>query len=519
MYNTRYQANRGNAYDIITANRNKVAQRYHTHPYPSPQHMQMPNFQQMDPRPNFPPPLPPSPFPPPPPPRQYSPRQQFLQPPPPARSPTPTTLEELEEPTVNEPLELIMDAIETEDASNDPQLIDPPPAEQTILSGLPEDSALATILKDNDYFHIHKPGTPPFVDFTTKLHELTLMNMLDQLTGSVPYTVITLYTHLTVAAVYEKIGRDIPREMQYTAVSNGEDLPYTKQATAYGLDKLLDPMGKLKPGRLPLLNHPKFKANTYLAIQNQLELSDSTMARLFLGNLMQTHLRNCSYLTQSKTIKGPRNQTYAAIVTERLPLQNKPKRIHPLRPIQSTRYPCARCLATATILTTTEKKYTEQLQIRMRNKTLEEYTNSLPSCLRGRFRDIYNTLTQGIPNHQESAGCPLSLQEEKRTAFQQAAPNKISQEQLRAISKAVVTACKQHNLCAKCGRTRTPQTERFHRFCRADARNCPPHKTPDCFNHTCNHPLHQHPSLWRTDEFIIKCKFSDNPVAKYTPFC
>ena len=158
-------------------------------------------------------------------------------------------------------------------------------------------------------------------------------------------------------------------------------------------------------------------------------------------------------------------------------------------------------------------------QMDPRPKTLEEYTNSLPSCLRGRFRDIYNTLTQGIPNHQESAGCPLSLQEEKRTAFQQAAPNKISQEQLRAISKAVVTACKQHNLCAKCGRTRTPQTERFHRFCRADARNCPPHKTPDCFNHTCNHPLHQHPSLWRTDEFIIKCKFSDNPVAKYTPFC
>ena len=137
------------------------------------------------------------------------------------------------------------------------------------------------------------------------------------------------------------------------------------------------------------------------------------MARLFLGNLLQTYLRNCEYLTQSKPKKGPRNQTYAEISQQRLPLQRQPRKILFIRPIQNARYPCARCIATATILTTTEKKYTEELTIRIRNRTLDEYEKSLPSSLRKRFRDIYNTLTEGVPNHRESNGCPLSAQQEK----------------------------------------------------------------------------------------------------------
>ena len=147
------------------------------------------------------------------------------------------------------------------------------------------------------------------------------------------------------------------------------------------------------------------------------------------------YFRNCNYLTQCKAIKVPRNQTYAATATERLPLLNKPRNIYPQRPIQSTRYPCARCIATATILTTTEKRHMEYLEIRIRNRSSEDYENPLPSCLCGRFLAIYNTLTQGIPNHQESAGYPLTLQEEKRTASQQVAPNKISKEQIQTVSK------------------------------------------------------------------------------------
>ena len=203
-----------------------------------------------------------------------------------------------------------------------PLVVEPPPAAQKILELLPGDSVLAIILKEPAYFHLHKPGTPPFKEFSTKLHELTLMNMIDQLIESVPQTVICLYTHLTVAAVYDRLNRDIPFEMRYTALPGGDPYPYNKQAEAYGLDKLLDAYCTLKKGRLPLLNHPKCKSNTYLAIQSQLNLKDHHMAKLFLGTLLQTFLRNCDYLSEQKVKKGPRNQTYAAIAQQRLPLQN-----------------------------------------------------------------------------------------------------------------------------------------------------------------------------------------------------
>ena len=387
----------------------------------------------------------------------------------------------------------------------EPSLMEPLPAEASILSQLSEDSALAIILKSNSHFMVHDPGTNE-LDFPT---ELLIMKSLDDIIESVPNSVITLYTHLIVAATYERLGRDIPLDVQYTAIPDGQDYPYNAQATAYGIDKILDKASQLGNGRLPLLNHTKFKSNTYLSIQNRLQKKENHMARLFLGNLLQTYLRNCEYLTQSKPKKGPRNQTYAAISQQRLPLQRQPRKILFIRPIQNARYPCARCIATATILTTTEKKYTEELTIRIRNRTLDEYEKYLPSSLRKRFRDIYNTLTEGIPNHTESDGCPLSAQQEKRAAFHQAAPSKMSPEQANGLNSAIVTACKQHNLCAKCGRTRTPATERFHRTCRADPRAYPPRKEPDFINKCCRHPLHPQPSLWRSHEYTSKCRYSD----------
>ena len=175
-------------------------------------------------------------------------------------------------------------------------LLEPPPAEASILSQLPEDSALAIILSNNAQFMVHEPGSNE-IDFAT---ELLIMKNFDYIIESVPNSVIALYTHLTVAANYERLGRDIPLDVQYTAIPDGQEHPYNLQASAYGIDKILDKASSVAPGRLPLLNHPKFKSNTYLSIQHRLHIKEHSMARLFLGNLLQTYLRNCEYLTKNK---------------------------------------------------------------------------------------------------------------------------------------------------------------------------------------------------------------------------
>ena len=306
--------------------------------------------------------------------------------------------------------------------------------------------------------------------------------------------------------------------MQYTAVAGTSPNPYNSQAKAYGLDKVLDIPGELTDGQLPLINHPSFLTTTYLTVAAELKLGPSEMAVAFLGALLQTQLRTEPLLTNMEEKRGPRMQTYAAVTGDLLSQQRKPRKIQNLRPIRSTKFPCAKCVATATILTTTEKKYTDELTVRVRNKSLEEYERSLPTCLRKKFHDTYTVLTEGIPNHQESLGCPLHANPEKRQAFHQAAPNKMTDGQRNALFSSILTACKVHHLCGRCGRIRTPKTERFHQKCSANPRNCPPLRTQECVNNTCAHGLHTQPSLCRSEEFTLQMKTYLLDYHTFNPF-
>ena len=261
------------------------------------------------------------------------------------------------------------------------------------------------------------------------------------------------------------------RSARYTA--DGPDQAYTKQAQAYGLDKLLSDLSASQPGELPLLFLPKFSSNLYLTIRNTLKLSPEEMASRFLANLLQTKIRNNKYLALIEDKHGPRLQAYAAVTSKRLPTKPKPKRIAPLQPMLNTQFPCSRCLAAATILTTTDKKYTEKIETKTRNKTVEEYTKQLPESLRTRFLELHATITDGKPNHQESLGCPLPGNAEKRLAFQQVAPNRLPDEQRKKIYPALVNACKLHHLCTRCGRPRTARNEQQHKQCSAYTKKCP----------------------------------------------
>ena len=198
------------------------------------------------------------------------------------------------------------------------------------------------------------------------------------------------------------------------------------------------------------------------------------MASRFLTTLLQTKIRNNKYLTLIEEKRGPRLQAYAAVTSKRLPIKPKPKRIAPLQPMFNTQFPCSRCLAATTILTNTDQKYTAKIETKARNKSVEEYSKQLPETLRARFLELHATITEGKPNHQESRGCPLSGNAEKRLAFQQVAPNRLPDEQRKIIYPPLVNACKLHNLFARCGRPRTARNEQQHKQCLLTPKNAPP---------------------------------------------
>ncbi|KAI6658719.1 hypothetical protein LOD99_10951 [Oopsacas minuta] len=175
---------------------------------------------------------------------------------------------------------------------------------------------------------------------------------------------------------------------------------------------------------LPLLNLPEFPSHTYRTIMQALHMDANTMARSFLTTLLQTEIRNSELFQPLDRKTGPKLQSYAAAASDRLPIAAKPKKIPNLKPMVPTQYPCAKCLTTATIFTTTDKKYTDKLTIAPRFKSLEEYTKTLPLALRKHFVETFNTITQGYPNHQEIKGWPLANHPEKRSNFYKVAPNK-----------------------------------------------------------------------------------------------
>ena len=230
------------------------------------------------------------------------------------------------------------------------------------------------------------------------------------------------------------------------------------------------------------------------------------MSTCFLTTLLQTQLRNSEHFSQTSKKPGSKAQTYAAVTADRLPIRHKPKSIPALQPMKETKYPCAKCIVTATMLTTTEKKYTEKLNIAPRYKTIEAYEETLPKQLRARFVATFKEITQGYPNHQESRGCPFSSHPEKRQQFHKAAPNPPTDITAADRYQAVVESCKAFKLCAKCGRDRTPANEKKHKQCSTHSKTCHLSWTPQCKTDSCNHPEHTTQSIWRSEEFTLQAE-------------
>ena len=172
--------------------------------------------------------------------------------------------------------------------------------------------------------------------------------------------------------------------------------------------------------------------------------------------------------------KAPKSLTYAAATAEREPIRPKPKRSQKVQAIQPTPLPCAKCLASATILTTTEKKYTHQLNVKTRGCTLDEYIKTLPAPLRTTFKGIINALTQGTPNHTERQEYPCSNSSDRRELFATSSAARPTQVQRENAQKAVLIACKAHGLCMKCGRARTSNSAINHLHCNPRPKACPP---------------------------------------------
>ncbi|KAI6649852.1 hypothetical protein LOD99_6402 [Oopsacas minuta] len=164
-----------------------------------------------------------------------------------------------------------------------------------------------------------------------------------------------------------------------------------------------------------------------------------------LSNLPET----CALYTILNTDETQTNKLCSSS-QRKTPVAAKLKKIPNLQPIVPTKYPCAKCLTKATILTTTDKRYTDKLTVAPRFKSLAEYTKTLPLALRKQFLDTFQAITQGYPNHQEIKGCPLATHPEKRSNFYKVAPNKAPASQQTNIYPQLVTACKAINMCAKC---------------------------------------------------------------------
>ena len=197
------------------------------------------------------------------------------------------------------------------------------------------------------------------------------------------------------------------------------------------------------------------------------------MRKRFLTTLLQTQIRNKHFLANISKKSGPQKHTYAAKTAERLPIRPKPKTIPNLQPIPTAKFPCTRSLVTSTILTITKEKYTRPLTLKPRFKSTDQFAETLSSSMRPTFLAIFEELTQGMPNHSERRSCPFASQSEIRETFQRTAPMKNPNQCPKETYKHVVEACKNCNLCAKCGRPRNINNERHHQSCSTNHKQCP----------------------------------------------
>ena len=184
----------------------------------------------------------------------------------------------------------------------------------------------------------------------------------------------------------------------------------------------------------------------------------------------------------------------------------------------NTQYPYSRCLAAATILTITDQKYTDKIEAKTSNRSVEDYAKQLPESLRTRFIQIHATITEGKPNHQESRGCPLSSYAEKGLHFNKSRPtNSLTSSAKRFTHPSCTLANYIRFVLAPVARGQ--RNEQQHKHCSAYTKTCPPKRTAACLANTCEHPRHEVPTIWLTEDLSMQVVGKLLPTTQYHPFC
>ena len=130
-------------------------------------------------------------------------------------------------------------------------------------------------------------------------------------------------------------------------------------------------------------------------------------------------------------------------------------------------------------------KYTEKLDV----KNAVQVSGLVPHFyIRKCFLEIHAAITEGYPNH--------------RIAFQQVAPQKLSDEYRRKMYPALMSACRANGLCARCEGKRNPRNEQQQQHCSSYNKKCSPKITPECLSNTCIHTRHETQMIWRNDMSI-----------------
>ena len=296
---------------------------------------------------------------------------------------------------------------------------------------------------------------------------LALTTLSNNVLKSIPHSVLNFYTDLLAAYLLADTQDGVPAKFAYTATSG----KYGAQVIAYGLDPLLD-SASTNP-RTPLLSHPQFDLESFHALLILTRTQKHVLyCNMLLRALIPKLLAHDVFVDHQQ--KAPKSLTYAAATSKREPVRAKPKRNPRQQAIQPTPLPCARCLATATILTTTSRKYTHQLTVKTRGVTFEEYQKSLPGPLRKEFKGIFDALTQNTPNHSERQACPCSNASDRRDLFATSSNARPTLTQRENMQKAMMVACKANGICLECGRSRTSNSAINHLHCNPGPKLVPP---------------------------------------------
>ena len=98
----------------------------------------------------------------------------------------------------------------------------------------------------------------------------------------------------------------------------------------------------------------------------------------------------------------------------------------------------------------------------------------------------------------------FASQPEIRETIHRIVPIKNPAQSAGETHKHLVEACKNCNLCAKCGRPRNVNNDKHHQACFTNHGQCLPQKTTECRNNSCSHPLHPIQLIWRFEEISFQ---------------